>query len=142
MQSLVQTTAEKPTDTLTVHVYKGNRNNSFIYYEDDGESYNYENGTFYKRTITYDAVKKQIVFSKAEGSLTSKFKYIKVQLHGFADNDKIALNTKSANTKTEFVSFLTPVSSFDPQGVNNAAEGHNVKTITMSNSSNQMVLSY
>lgn len=42
MQSLVQSTSEKPTDTLLIHIYKGNINNTFVYYEDDGESYNYE----------------------------------------------------------------------------------------------------
>ncbi len=142
MQSLIQSTAEKPTDTLTVHIYKGSRNNSFVYYEDDGESYNYENGTYYKRTITYNAAKRQIVFGKPEGSLNSKFKNIKVQLHGFADNDKVMLNNKSANTKTEFVSFLTPISTFDPQGVANVAEGHNVKSLTFGNSNSQITLGY
>jgi alpha-glucosidase len=31
MQSLVQTTMQKPTDTLVVNVYKGSVNNSFVY---------------------------------------------------------------------------------------------------------------
>ncbi len=42
MQSLVQTTAEQPSDTLFMHVYKGNRENRFEYYEDDGETFAYE----------------------------------------------------------------------------------------------------
>jgi alpha-glucosidase len=46
MQSLVQTTAEKPTDTLSVHIYNGSTANSFVYYEDDGKSFNYEKGDF------------------------------------------------------------------------------------------------
>jgi alpha-glucosidase len=142
MQSLIQTTAEKPTDTLNVHIYKGSRNNSFVYYEDDGESYNYEKGTFYKRTIAYNAAKRQIVFAKPEGSLGSKFKYIKVQLHGFTDNDKVTLNNKSVNAKTEFMSFLTPISTFDPQGIDNSPEGHNVKSLIFNNSNNQIILAY
>src|SRR5476651_2579316 len=64
MQSLVQTTAQKPTDTLVVHIYQGDVNNKFVYYEDDGESYNYENGAFYKRVIAYDAAHQTITFNK------------------------------------------------------------------------------
>ena len=141
MQSLVQSTAEKPTDTLTVHIYKGNRNNSFVYYEDDGESYNYENGSYYKRTITYDAAKKQITFAKAEGSITSKFKHVRIQLHGF-DNMAVKLNNKTAKTTTGYVSFLSPISSFDPQGTTNSSEGHKVQTIMVDNSNSAFSLSY
>jgi len=46
-----------------VHVYNGNVNNSFVYYEDDGESFNYEKGAYYKRTITYDVAKKAVTFA-------------------------------------------------------------------------------
>ena len=141
MQSLVQSTAEKPTDTLTVHIYKGNRNNSFVYYEDDGESYNYENGSYYKRTITYNAAQKQITFAKAEGSITSKFKHVRIQLHGF-DNTAVKLNNKAVKTTTGFVSFLNPISSFDPQGTTNSSEGHNVQTLMLDNSSNAFSISY
>src|ERR1700749_283253 len=73
MQSLVQSTSQKPIDTLTIHVYKGDVNNKFVYYEDDGESYHYENGAYYKRAITYDAAAKTITFNKVEGSASSKF---------------------------------------------------------------------
>ena len=142
MQALIQSTSEKPTDTLTVHIYKGNRDNAFVYYEDDGESYNYENGSYYKRTITYNAAKKQIVFGKAEGSQGSKFKHITLQLHGFANGTELNVDGKAANAKNSFVSFLNPVSSFDPQGTVNNAEGHDVKSMTVSNSSNAFTLSY
>lgn len=142
MQSLIQSTSEKPTDTLTVHIYKGNRNNTFVYYEDDGESYNYEDGSFYKRTIIYNAAKKQIVFGKADGSEGSKFKHITLQLHGFANSDKLSMNGKALNVKNSFVSFLNPVSSFDPQGTVNKAEGHDVKSFTVYNSNNAFTINY
>jgi alpha-glucosidase len=141
MQSLVQTTAQKPTDTLTVHIYKGNVNNSFMYYEDDGESYNYENGSFYKRTITYDAAKKQITFAKAEGSATSKFKRIKLMMHGFA-NQSMKVNNKAIKPGSEFYNFLAPISRFDPQGSSNAPEGRNVQTMMVDNSSNAFTINY
>jgi alpha-glucosidase len=56
MQSVVQNTKEKGDGILYLHVWKGNGKTSFVYYEDDGETYNYEKNLFYKRAIVYDAV--------------------------------------------------------------------------------------
>ncbi|MDT3403675.1 glycoside hydrolase family 31 protein [Mucilaginibacter terrae] len=142
MQSLIQSTAEKPTDTLTLHIYKGNRNNNFVYYEDDGESYDYEKGSFYKRLMTYNAAAKQIVLNEAQGNRASKFKYIKVQLHGFDGKEKVTVNGRSVSYKKEFVSLLNPISTFDPQGTDNAPEGSNVQSLLIDNSKGRIVLAY
>lgn len=107
MQSLIQTTVEKPTDTLFVHVYKGNVKNKFIYYEDDGESYAYEKGAFYKRAITYDPSTNKLLFAAAEGQISSKFKSVQLILHGFG---------KQENMQSDEIAFLQPISRFDPQG--------------------------
>ena len=53
MQSLIQSTAEKPGDLLEVHLYNGKDSNSFEYYEDDGKTYGYLKGDYYKRTIAF-----------------------------------------------------------------------------------------
>ncbi|WP_199118188.1 TIM-barrel domain-containing protein [Pedobacter sp. ASV28] len=139
MQSLVQTTAEKPTDTLVIHIYKGELNNSFNYYEDDGESYNYEKGDFYKRNIIYDAVKKQIVFDKVEGSFKSKFTKLKVVFHGFTAIDKI---NAGKTLKDDFLSFLNPISRFDPQGTASPIEGCKVKSVILENISTRFEIKY
>jgi alpha-glucosidase len=102
MQSLVQYTSQKPGDTLSVHIYNGNTLNSFVYYEDDGESYGYEKGIFYKRTITFDPVKKVVEFDTAEGSFPSGFNTIKMIMHGFPGTN-------------DFYSFMPAVSAFDPE---------------------------
>ncbi|GAA4324597.1 glycoside hydrolase family 31 protein [Mucilaginibacter gynuensis] len=142
MQSLIQNTTEKPTDTLDVHIYKGDVNNSFVYYEDDGESYDYENGSFYKRTISYKAISKTITFGKAEGSVTSKFKYVRVLLHGFETNAAVKADGKQAAAKASFVSFIAPISRFDPEGTANPVEGSNVKTLVLPNGSGQFTITY
>ncbi len=136
MQSLVQSTQEKPTDTLVIHVYKGNIKNSFVYYEDDGQSYNYEKGEFYKRTITFDPSKRSLTFEKAEGSFRSKFNYLKVVFHGFNKEDK--LNKTSGET----ISFLSSISKFDPQGRANPMEGTKVRSLTIDNTSNKFAITY
>lgn len=139
MQSLIQSTAEKPSDTLVLHIYKGSENNSFVYYEDDGESYNYEKGDFYKRQITYDAKQRKIVFDKVEGNFKSKFSQLKLVFHGFGDQDKIQTSSKVQN---DFVSFIAPISRFDPQGNANPTIGCNVKSVTISNDKNQFEIKY
>ena len=142
MQSLIQNTSEKPTDTLVVHVYKGDVNNSFVYYEDDGESYNYENGAFHKRTISYDAAAKTISFGKVVGSFKSKFNNLKVVFHGFNDISSFNKSGKSINVKDDFVSFINPISKFDPQGTANPIEGVNVKSLVIKNDKDSFSISY
>jgi alpha-glucosidase len=53
MQKLTESIADNPGDTLMVHIFKGMNYNQFIYYEDDGETYSYSNGDFYKRSVEY-----------------------------------------------------------------------------------------
>ncbi|MBB6500302.1 TIM-barrel domain-containing protein [Pedobacter cryoconitis] len=139
MQSLVQSTQEKPTDTLVLHIYKGQLNNSFVYYEDDGQSYNYEKGDFYKRKISYDAVKHNVTFEKAEGNFKSKFNQLKLVFHGFSTDAQL---NNGQNIKDEMNSFLAPISKFDPQGTANPVEGAKVKSITLGNTPAQFVITY
>lgn len=86
MQGLVQYTAQKPGDTLAIHVYKGN-DNAFEYYEDDGETYRFEQGDFYKRTIRLNSADKTITLDKVAGKSTSKFTTVLLVLHGFDGTD-------------------------------------------------------
>lgn len=142
MQSLIQTTAEMPTDTLNIHVYQGDANNTFVYYEDDGQSFDYEDGGYYKRNINYLPGKKVISFDKVAGSFKSKFHTIKVYLHGFEEVSSVKINGKTASLKDDFVSFLTPVTRFDPQGISNPVEGYEVKSFVMPNSNDKIFVNY
>jgi alpha-glucosidase len=79
-ESLVQTTAQAPSDTLDLHVYAGRDTTSFTYYEDDGETYAYEQGDYYQRTIK--TAPGSVTLGRVEGRRPSKFRYIRVVLHG------------------------------------------------------------
>jgi alpha-glucosidase len=139
MQSLVQTTAEKPTDTLVIHIYKGETNNSFVYYEDDGETYQYEKGNFYQRKIDYDAPNKRIIFNEVEGNFKSKFNHLKLVFHGFASADNIKAGKA---LQKDFATFLQPISRFDPQGHANPVEGYEVKSVVLSNNAKEFEVRY
>jgi alpha-glucosidase len=142
MQSLIQTTAEKPTDTLTIHLYEGSKPNSFVYYEDDGESFNNEKGVYYKRTISYNPASRSLSFSKSEGSFGSKFKNLKIILHGFGDLNSIKLDGKASSLKNDLISFLAPISKFDPISEASKAEMIPVKSIVVKNDAKEISFTY
>ena len=142
MQSLIQTTAEKPTDTLVIHIYEGAVANVYTYYEDDGESYAYENGAYYKRLIQYSPTNRQISLEKPSGKLESKFHFVKLVLHSFGDLSAIKADGHSLKANDEFISFIKPISKFDPQGNANPVEGEKVKSLILKDTGSQISLTY
>lgn len=140
MQSLVQSTAVAPSDTLMIHVYKGAVPNSFVYYEDDGKTFNYENGGFHKRTISYDPVTNKIIFDAADGSLASKFNNIALVLHGWDNASSVNVNGSAVNLQKTFTSMLNPLSKFDPIGTAGAAEGANTFTAVFKNANGKITV--
>jgi alpha-glucosidase len=142
MQSLVQSTAILPTDTLSLHVYNGNTVNSFVYYEDDGKSFQYKKGSFYKRAITFNPGDRSITFNAAEGSYRSNFKYIKLILHGFEQTDSLSLGKKQLKLQGGNYAFLSAAASTDPQGSAAPAESCPVKFVVIENNTNSIKLNY
>jgi alpha-glucosidase len=92
MQSLVQSTKADPGDTLFVHIYNGDEKNVFEYYEDDGSTMDYQEGNYYKRSIIFDPLKREIVFTPVEGNYESHFKHIKCVFHGFDKMEEVRVN--------------------------------------------------
>ena len=121
MQTVVQSTSIAPSDTLMLHIYKGNTPNTFVYYEDDGKTFDYESGAFYKRTISYDPASGKITLASAEGSLASKFKSIAIILHGWDNRSAIDVNGSSISLRSTSTSLLSPISQFDPTGYERGA---------------------
>ncbi len=106
VQSLVQSTKQKPSDTLFVHFYYGDEKNVFEYYEDDGISMDYRNGDYYKRNIIFDPENRQILFSAAEGTYESHFKYIQCVLHGFGEMKGVKVNAENTMLNCQTVKLL------------------------------------
>ncbi|GAA4332105.1 glycoside hydrolase family 31 protein [Mucilaginibacter gynuensis] len=109
MQSVIQSTSEKGDGILELNIWNGNDATEYVYYEDDGDTYNHQNGTYYKRTISFDPQAKTITLSEVEGSFISRFDKIKLVLHGFDKglkaltvNEKaVKLNSLLANDSNE-----------------------------------------
>lgn len=81
MQSVVQNTKEKGDGVLTIHVWKGNNKTQFTYYEDDGNTYDYESGKSFVREMKYDAETTTFTLLAEQGNYVSKFKTIAVVFH-------------------------------------------------------------
>jgi alpha-glucosidase len=84
-QNVVQSTSEKGDGILALHVWYGNEPNTFTYYEDDGTTYDYQQGAYFQRLISFDPHQKQIILETAQGSYPSRFTQVKLLLHGFRE---------------------------------------------------------
>jgi alpha-glucosidase len=90
-QHLIQSTNEKGDGVLELNIWNGKEASSFVYYEDDGSSYDYQKGDYYKRVISFDPAKRQMVLGAVEGSYPSKYSQVELVLHGF-NNPQPKLN--------------------------------------------------
>ncbi|GAA4095876.1 glycoside hydrolase family 31 protein [Mucilaginibacter panaciglaebae] len=84
MQNIIQSTNEPGDGILQIHIWNGDQANSFIYYEDDGVTYDYQQGVYYKRSITFNPQKKEVTFSPVEGIYISRYSKLRLIWHGFA----------------------------------------------------------
>ena len=142
MQSDVRYTADKTDGILRVHIYASNEANSFVYYEDDGESYNYQNGQYLKRAIRYNPTSRQITFDKVEGKYNSKFDNVELVLHGFDALKEAKVNGKRIKAIDNVVSVLNPISHFDPIGKGQASEKIAVKTLGFKHSKGEVAVKW
>lgn len=102
-QSVVQHTKEAGDGMLTIHVWPGRQASSFLYYEDDGHTYNYEKGESLTRLLQYDPAGQRLVIGAQKGNYASKFRKVTVLFHSegnlinkFADltKDEISISLR------------------------------------------------
>lgn len=137
MQTLVQSTSEKVSDTLFLHLYTG-EDNTFLYYEDDGITYDYGNGNYYLRNMEYTEDDHHLTISKTEGNYSSKFKYIKLFIH--SDNGipvHCMVNNERKSIQPETYSLM---GKFILNYSN--AETAVIGTIVVNNSNNEISISW
>jgi alpha-glucosidase len=114
MQSSVSSLMnEKPEETLSVHLYTG-VDGSFVYYEDDGSTFENEAGAFYKRTLSYSQSQNSLTLSSVEGNYASHFKKLRLYVHGLNGKLNARLVGNSLESKAENYRFIEPISDFDP----------------------------
>jgi alpha-glucosidase len=140
MQDLIQHTGMNPGNTLYIHVYKGKKTNVFNYYEDDGESFDYLSGMYYERQIRYNPFENSIILYAPGGSFRTKFARLKFVLHGFGNTSSVCINGVIINVSDETVSFLDPISAFQPQSDITVLSECSVKCFETDNSDEEIIV--
>ncbi|SDD05422.1 alpha-glucosidase [Algoriphagus faecimaris] len=113
MQSTVSHTQEQHNGILSLHLYKGEKENEFLHYEDDGESFDYQEMNYHKRNIRYSPSEMQLNLEEATGNFGSKFHSIRLYLHGFK-TEVISVNGVMHATEKKDFAFLGKLTEFDP----------------------------
>jgi alpha-D-xyloside xylohydrolase len=76
MGKFIQYAGQKPLDTLEIRVYKG-ADGRFDFYEDEGDSYDYENGNYTVIPFNWDEKRQTLTIGKKQGyysgNLTKRF---------------------------------------------------------------------
>jgi alpha-glucosidase len=112
MQKSVASTSEK-TDELILHVYHGKQSSEFIFYQDDGETFQYQQGECCSRRIEYKGSENRIVINKTEGRLKEHFTTLKFIFHGLPADD-VMINGERKSLEQFHHSFFSPLEKYDP----------------------------
>lgn len=86
-QKALNYTGEEAVTEVDVDVFADSTQSSFLLYDDDGSSYDYEDGAFFKQTITAQdngASGIAVNFSAKSGSYASSYETYLVKIHGKA----------------------------------------------------------
>jgi alpha-glucosidase len=144
MQTDVPTLKQKPENVLHLHLYEG-ADCTFELYEDDGETFAYENKKYVKRNIIHNAKSNQLIFEKTVGEFISHYKTIRLFFHGFAAyKDSVKLNGSEQRIVQEHISFVEPLSDFDPyhKPPKDRVVIMDINTIEFENGVGEMVVSW
>jgi alpha-glucosidase len=143
-QTAVQSLKIKPETTLRLHVW-GEDEGDFIYYEDDGNTYAFEQGNYCKRVMNNKYADGKLILEKQEGTYTSHFSIIKVILHGFKNlKEEVLVNGNKMNVKYEAMKYIEPISDYDPYHKPPKPPMYieNVPFVEIENSKNEIILTW
>jgi alpha-glucosidase len=77
---------QSPISKITLDVFPDSRQTTFVYYDDDGTTYSYEHGAFYRQSISafLDKASIHLTFEQPSGTFQSAVRSYVVRVHGFA----------------------------------------------------------
>jgi alpha-glucosidase len=99
MQNVIQSTADKGDGVMHLNVWYGNISSNFIYYEDDGITYQYRQGSYYERVISFNPLNREISMQSVKGDYATRFHSVDLILHGFPAGSKYTVNGQSEKTE-------------------------------------------
>jgi len=83
-QEIIQYVTEKKADTICLDLFPDEKLTSFQFYDDDGTTYNYEKGDYFKQNILLSGNNNiiRIKFERQEKSYTPEFTHYLAKVHG------------------------------------------------------------
>jgi alpha-glucosidase len=127
-------------EVLHLHLYAG-ADNSLIFYQDDGISYEYQEGKIQMRKIELDH--NSLKLEKALGDFQSKIQNIKLYFHGIMP-DAVIFEGKQQKLKIEDFRFMPAVQSIDTFTSNKGEEMVNkdLKTLEIPYSEHEILIQW
>jgi alpha-glucosidase len=130
--------------TLFLHVYTGDENTNYHYFEDDGESYEYNQGHYYSRNFELKGADQKLILHKPKGTFRTRFKQVKIYFHGLRQRPGIRVNNTLQRLKRENLSHLKAISEFDPlpQHQSNHQEIKDLVSITLALNAEKLIITW
>ena len=103
------------SELLMLHLYTGKHDSTFVYYEDDGATFEYQSGTYARRQLAYYAAARKLVIGTTEGTYVSPVKKLKVIWHGLEEHPTEGLvQGEPVVIHPDVSQFLAALEKFDP----------------------------
>jgi alpha-glucosidase len=112
MQPPVQHTKEKVTE-LRLHVYGGGDPSSFLYYDDDGSTFEYQQDRSATRSIQFTPDQHKLIIEAQQGSYESSIQSLTLYLHHI-DTRGVHVNGQWVASEPITDSLFRPLEKYDP----------------------------
>jgi alpha-glucosidase len=140
MQQATAHTAIKQEEWI-LHIFCGKESSEFLYYTDDGLTFDYQTGKSLKRLIQYHALENKVVVSAEEGSFQTDFKTMRMVWHG-AGADEVSFNGIKQKLTHQVHSFFSPLQKYDPINDPDSMGEENVKVASIAYSPSQIEITW
>ena len=102
------------SDTIILHIYTGD-SSSFNFYEDDGLTFDYQEGNYALRKITHNHHARTVLISAVDGKFTSPAKRFKLVFHGLDDySHRVFVNGSEHSLRRDVNMSFVALEKFDP----------------------------
>jgi alpha-glucosidase len=139
----VRAHTKEKNDTLILHAYVGTQNSTFNLYEDDGNTFEYQKGSYSLRVIELHSLERKITLHKSEGDYASAYKNTRIVFHGiFNQLDEMRINGTAAVVSRQVNQFFAAMEKFDPIYDPEPAPTEEVYALEFDYSPEQMVIEW
>jgi alpha-glucosidase len=101
-------------EEMILHVYAGNTEEELIWYEDDGETFAYQQGAFARRRVTHNPKARSLTLSAPEGGYRAAHQTLRLVLHAFPALQQVHVGQATVAVETSDFSYFTPLEKYDP----------------------------